>query len=82
MPQSQNFVLCLISAILLPSEVYRNEEGEAVLFSMEPEVISLPKISIDEYKLLKMGAPDPTDSVWVSFDIRALVFKTASQSSF
>lgn len=49
----------------LTKGIYRDKSGEATLFSMEPEVISLPKTSIDEYEALKMGTPDPTDSAWV-----------------
>lgn len=48
---------------------------------MEPEVSSLPKTSIDEYEMSKMGTPNPTDSAWVSFnnDYYAVGYLASSQ---
>lgn len=62
--------LCLVLDFggSLTKGIYRDSSGQATLFSMEPEVISLPKTSIDEYELFKIGTPDPTDSAWVGID--------------
>jgi hypothetical protein len=65
----------------LTKGIYRGKSGEAMLFSMEPEVISLPKASIDEYEARKMGTPDPADAAWVGCgdDYYAVGYLASSQ---
>lgn len=51
----------------LTKVIYTGSDGQPKFMSMEPEILALPKASIDIYESSKMGmdSADPVDKAWV-----------------
>lgn len=51
----------------LTKVIYTGSDGQPKFMSMEPEILALPKASIDSYESSKMGmdSADPVDKAWV-----------------